>query len=71
VITSVGGDTDKMRIRRFVSEELLSKDSLALRKHMRDTMPDILSQYDFVCRFCNLTRREDTPMGVSFFWPNE
>ena len=70
VITSVGGDTDKMRIRRFVSEELLSKDSLALRKHIRESMPDILSEFDFACRYCSLTRREDTPMGVSFFWPN-
>lgn len=70
VIISVGGDTDKMRVRRFVNEELPSKDSLALRKYIRGTMPDIDSTFDFACQFCQLERKEDTPMGVSFFWPN-
>lgn len=69
VITSIDGDADKMKIRRFVAEELLSKDSLALRKYMRETMPDIESSFDFSCQHCRLERREDTPMGVSFFWP--
>lgn len=70
VITSVDGNSDKNRIRKFVNEELLSKDSLALRKHIRDTMPDIDSTFDFVCNNCGLERKEETPLGVSFFWPN-
>lgn len=70
IITSVDGSTDKMRIRKFVNEELPSKDSLALRTHVKNSMPDIDSGFDFVCQFCNLERRENTPMGVSFFWPN-
>lgn len=70
VITSIDGDTDKMKIRRFVAEELLSRDSLALRKYIREAMPDIESSFDFSCQHCRLERREETPMGVSFFWPN-
>ena len=70
LITSVNGDTETSRIRRFVSEEFLSKDSLAFRKHVRDNMPDINSTFDFTCAHCGLERREETPMGVSFFWPN-
>lgn len=70
LITSVDGNTEKMRIRRFVNEELPSRDSLAFRKYIRETMPDVDSSFDFSCQFCSLTRREDTPMGVSFFWPN-
>jgi hypothetical protein len=70
VITSINGDTDKMKIRRFVNEELLSKDSLALRKYMKETLPDIDSTFDFTCSNCGLERREETPMGVGFFWPN-
>lgn len=70
VIIGVNGDTDLMRIRRFVNEELLSKDSLALRKHIRDNMPNIDSTFDFSCQHCGLERKEETPLGVSFFWPN-
>jgi len=70
LITSVNGDTDKMKIRRFVNEELPSKDSLALRKYIRETMPDVESKFPFTCQFCGLEREEETPMGVSFFWPN-
>lgn len=70
LITSIDGNVDKMRIRRFVNEELPSKDSFALRKYIRETMPGIDSTFNFSCQFCSLERREDTPMGVSFFWPN-
>jgi len=70
LITSVDGNTETARIRKFVNEELPSKDSLALRRHIRETMPDIDSTFDFACGHCGLERKEETPMGVSFFWPN-
>lgn len=70
IITSIDGDTTKARIRRFVNEEMPSKDSLAFRKHIRETMPDIDTSFDFSCAHCGLERKEETPMGVSFFWPN-
>ncbi len=69
-ITSVDGNSDKMKIRRFVENELLSKDSFALRKHIKETTPEIDSSFEFSCKFCRLERREDTPLGISFFWPN-
>jgi hypothetical protein len=70
LLTSVDGNSEKTRIRKFVNEELLSKDSLALRKYIRDNMPDIDSTFDFTCNSCGLERKEETPMGASFFWPN-
>lgn len=70
IITAVDGVTEKPRIRKFVNDELVSKDSLALRKYIRETMPDIDTTFDFSCVHCGLERKEDTPMGVSFFWPN-
>lgn len=70
IITSIDGSTEKNRIRKFVGEEFPSRDSLALRKHIRDTMPDIDSTFDFTCSHCGLERKEETPMGVTFFWPN-
>lgn len=70
IITSINGVSEKPKIRKFVNDELVSKDSLALRKYIRETMPDIDTSFDFSCNNCGLERREDTPMGVSFFWPN-
>lgn len=70
LITSVDGVTEKARIRKFVNEEFLSKDSLAFRKEVREKMPDIDTTFDFTCAHCGLERKEETPMGVSFFWPN-
>lgn len=70
LIIAVDGNTEKSRIRKFVNEELLSKDSLALRKYIRENMPDVDAGFDFSCKMCNLERREDIPMGISFFWPN-
>lgn len=70
IITSVNGNSERVAIRKFVNDELLSKDSLALRNHVGATMPDIDTEFDFSCMHCGLERKEDTPMGVSFFWPN-
>ena len=70
IITAVDGEDNQAVIRKFVNEELVSKDSLALRIYMREFMPDIDSTFDFVCNNCHLERKEETPIGVSFFWPN-
>jgi transcription elongation factor Elf1 len=70
IITSVEGDSSKARIVKFINDELQARDSLALRRQIRDTMPDIDTTFDFVCSHCGLERKEETPMGVSFFWPN-
>lgn len=69
LIVSVDGDSDKGNIRKFV-DGMLSRDSLALRTYIRTTTPDIDMSFDFACRSCGTERREDVPLGVSFFWPN-
>lgn len=70
IITSVNGNFEKIAVRKFVNNELLSRDSLELRKHIKENMPDIDTNFDFSCAHCGLERKEQTPMGVSFFWPN-
>ena len=70
VITSVNGDSDRSIIRRFVNQEFMSRDSLAFRVHYRQNLPDIDTTFDFSCAQCGAERREETPIGVSFFWPN-
>jgi transcription elongation factor Elf1 len=70
VITAVNGNSEKGCIRKFVNEGFLSKNSLAFRKHLRENMPDIDDTFDFYCQHCGLERKESTPVGVNFFWPN-
>ena len=70
VITSINGNSERSVIRKFVNDELQARDSLKLRGYIRDTMPDINTEFDFSCSNCGLERREETPMGVTFFWPN-
>lgn len=70
LIIAIDGSAEQTRIRKFVNDEFLSKDSLAFRKYIRDTMPDIDTTFEFSCTHCGADRREETPMGVSFFWPN-
>ena len=70
IITSVDGEEKPAHIRKFVNEEFLSRDSLALRKHIQETMPNLDSSFTFVCSHCGLERKEETPVGVGFFWPS-
>lgn len=72
LITSVDGNPDKQNIRKFIDEKLTAKDSLAFRRHMRDTNPDIDRTFNFKCNHyaCNLERRLDMPIEASFLWPD-
>lgn len=70
VFTSVDGNTDRACIRRFVEEKLTAKDSLAFRRHMRETNPDVDMVFNFKCIKCDFERRLDIPLGASFLWPD-
>jgi len=70
LITSVDGSPDRAGIRRFIEERLTARDSLALRKHMKDNNPDVDMTFNFTCSECSLERRLDMPIGASFLWPD-
>jgi hypothetical protein len=65
IITSVNGDAEKKTIREFVDNELLARDSRALRQEVKRISPDI-----------NLTIKGDDgediaiPINLNFFWPD-
>lgn len=69
VIVALDGSPDKGAIRKFV-DEMRAGDSLALRNHIRNMTPEVDMNFDFQCSSCGIERREDVPLGVSFFWPN-
>jgi hypothetical protein len=70
VITAIDGNTDKVLIRKFVDTELLSRDSIELRRFIRQNSPDLDMTFNFTCPNCNSDDRSEVPMTVQFFWPN-
>lgn len=69
IITSINGNTDKNKIRLFVANELLAKDSLALRKDIRKNTPTTNNTFNFTCQFCGVEKEMEPVIAGSFFWP--
>jgi len=70
MIVAIDDDDDKTKIRAFVENEFLSRDSLAFRQHVEAVSPDVDMTVYFECDSCG---HEDSsvqmPMNVQFFWP--
>ncbi len=69
-IKSVDGATDKMTIKNFVDNQLTAKDSMALRKHIRENTPDMDLTFMFTCPSCGHIEKMAVPLGAGFFWPS-
>jgi hypothetical protein len=65
LIISVGGNSDKKVVREFIDNELLARDSRALRQEIKRISPDV-----------DLTVKGDDgedisiPISLNFFWPD-
>lgn len=70
IIKSIDGDSERKNINKFVDNEMLSRDSLALRKHLNKISPDLDSTIFFSCDNCGHEEVMDIPMDVNFFWPS-
>jgi hypothetical protein len=69
-IKAVDGNADRMKIKEFVDTQLTAKDSLALRRYIREVTPDMDMNFDFTCPECGHSAKMSVPLGASFFWPN-
>jgi len=69
VITSWNGETNRQKILRLVSEELLGRDSYALRDFLLDINPGVNTDVSFSCGECGHEATISLPMDVNFFWP--
>ena len=65
MITSIGGERDPKMIREFVDTNLLARDSRELRKHIKETQPDV----DLIFTTENGSTA-DIPVSIRFFWPD-
>ena len=69
-IVAVNGNNDKAEIKKFVENELTSRDSFELRKQVKERTPDVDMNFDFKCEQCNHEERIGVPLTVQFFWPD-
>ena len=70
VIKALDGDDDRARIKSFVDKELLARDSLAFREHIKENTPDLDMTFNFESEDTGYTERMTIPLGVDFFYPS-
>jgi hypothetical protein len=66
MITSVGGNRENKDIRQFVDNQLLARDSRALREYIKEVQPDV----DLTFFPSGSDTKVSIPVGLSFFWPD-
>tara|TARA_Y100000310_G_scaffold282100_1_gene303098 strand:+ start:33 stop:893 length:861 start_codon:yes stop_codon:yes gene_type:complete len=69
-IIEVDGDTDNVKIRKFIDKELLAIDSRALRKFMNSVTPDVDLTIEAVDGETDDNFRTQLDIGLDFFWPD-
>jgi hypothetical protein len=71
MIQDVDGNTDTGFINNFVKNNLLAKDSRALRNYVRKISPDLDLTFNFTSDITGETEALDIPFGAGFFYPSE
>ena len=68
-VAAVNGDTNRAVINTTV-DSMLSRDSLALRRFLKEVTPDIDTTFSYACSACGHEQEKmQMPIGVGFFWP--
>ena len=68
MITSIDGDNDLGRLRSTI-DSLLSRDTLAFRRHIRENSPDLDMTFVYTSESGN-DHELSIPIGLNFFWPD-
>jgi hypothetical protein len=71
MIQEIDGNTDRGFINNFVKNNLLARDSKALREYVKTISPDMNFNYEFTSDITGETEALDIPFGVGFFYPSE
>ncbi len=69
IIVAINGDRNIQNINKFVMNDLLSRDSLAIRNFMSKIVPDINTEILVTCSVCSNEIKMDIPFTSDFFWP--
>ncbi len=69
LIVAIDGNEDRAFINKSV-DNMLSRDSLALRSYLKEATPDIDTTFSFECPHCqHEVEKMAMPINVNFFWP--
>ena len=68
-ILSIDGDYELKNIREFIDNNMLARDSRALRNHIKEIQPDVDLKFETTDRAGKL-KEQEIPIGVGFFWPD-
>lgn len=71
MIQEIDGNTDRGFINNFVKNNLLARDSKALREYVKTISPDLNLKYEFTSDITGDSEALDIPFGVGFFYPSE
>lgn len=71
MIQEVDGNTDRAFINKWVSNNLLAKDSRFFRNYVRQLSPDLDLTFNFVSELTGEEEALDIPFGIDFFYPSE
>ena len=66
MITSVGSNRETKDIRQFIDNQLLARDSRALREYIKEVQPDV----DLTFFPDGSNSKISIPIGLNFFWPD-
>jgi len=71
MIQEVDGNTERGFINKWVQNNLLARDSKAIRNFVKEISPDLDLKYEFTSEITGETEALDIPFGVGFFYPTE
>ena len=70
MILSLDGDYERKTVRNFVDNQLLARDSRALREYVRQIQPDVDMTFDYENENGEIQRGVNVPLNINFFWPD-
>ena len=71
MIQDIDGNTDRGFINNFVKNNLLARDTRALRNYVAKISPDLDLKFNFTSDITGDTEALDIPLGAGFFYPTE
>ena len=71
MIQEVDGNSERGFINKWVQNNLLARDSRAIRNFVKEISPDLDLKYEFTSEITGETEALDIPFGIGFFYPTE
>ena len=70
IILSIDGDYERKTVRQFVDNQLLARDSRALREYIKEIQPDVDMTFEYENEDGEMQRGVTVPLNINFLWPD-